>query len=327
MESWNHLFSITFLTALLISGLRLAIPIYLAALGEIITERGGVLNLGLEGIMLVGALAGFMGAYYVEQGSTPLPVAWSPWIGILSGTVAGLAMGLLMAVLAVTLRTDQVIASITLVILGQGLTTYVYRQQFSSLTARVTGFPELPIPYLADLPWIGPILFRHDVMTYLSIGLLVVVWFFLNQTTWGLNIRAAGEHPAAAETSGINVSAVRYSAVLIGAAFAGLGGAVLTVAQLGIFNEGVTAGRGWIAVALVIFARWRPGLALVGALLFGLANALQFRIQALNIEAIPYELLLMLPYVLTILVLLRTSRAGKGSAEAPAALGVPYTKG
>lgn len=322
MESWNHLLSITFLIALLTSGLRLAIPIYLAALGEIITERGGVLNLGLEGIMLVGALAGFMGAYYVEQGVTPLPVASAPWIGILCGTLGGMAMGLLMAVLAVTLRTDQVIASITLVILGQGLTTYVYRQQFSSLTARVTGFPEAPIPYLADLPLVGPILFRHDIMTYLSGGLLLLAWLFLYKTMWGLEIRAAGEHPAAAETAGVNVTVVRYGAVLIGAAFAGLGGAVLTVAQLGIFNEGITAGRGWIAVALVIFARWRPGLALVGALLFGIANALQFRIQALNIEAIPYELLLMLPYLLTILVLLRTVRR----AEAPAALGVPYVK-
>lgn len=322
MDLWQNLLSLTFLVALLTSGLRLAIPIYLAALGEIITERGGVLNLGLEGIMLVGALAGFMGAYYVEQGVTPLPSATAPWIGILIGTLAGTVMGLIMAVLAVTLRTDQVIASITLVILGQGLTTYVYRQQFSSLTARVTGFSEIPIPYLADLPLIGPILFRHDIMTYLSIGLLLVAWFLLYETTWGLNIRAAGEHPAAAETSGVNVTAVRYGAVLIGAAFAGLGGAVLTVAQLGIFNEGITAGRGWIAVALVIFARWRPGLVLVGALLFGIANALQFRIQALNIEAIPYELLLMLPYVLTILVLLRTT----GRAEAPAALGVPYVK-
>lgn len=322
MDQWNHLLSMTFLIALLISGLRLAIPIYLAALGEIITERGGVLNLGLEGIMLVGALAGFMGAYYVEQGVTPLPVAWAPWLGILCGIVAGAGMGLIMAVLAVTLRTDQVIASITLVILGQGLTTYVYRQQFSSLTARVTGFPEVPIPYLAELPLVGPILFRHDLMTYLSGGVLLLAWLLLYATTWGLNIRAAGEHPAAAETAGINVVNVRYAAVLIGAAFAGLGGAVLTVAQLGIFNEGVTAGRGWIAVALVIFARWRPGLALVGALLFGIANALQFRIQALNIEVIPYELLLMLPYVLTILVLLR-----QGSrAEAPAALGIPYTK-
>jgi simple sugar transport system permease protein len=323
MEIWQNLLSITFITALLTSGLRLAIPIYLAALGEIVTERGGVLNLGLEGIMLVGALAGFMGAYYVEQGLTPLPITLAPWIGILMGIVAGAAMGLIMAVLAVSLHTDQVIASITLVILGQGLTTYVYRQQFSSLTARVTGFPELPVPYLADIPLLGAILFRHDIMTYLSGGLLLLTWLLLYGTVWGLNIRAAGEHPAAAETAGVNVTVVRYSAVLIGAAFAGLGGAVLTVAQLGIFNEGITAGRGWIAVALVIFARWRPGLALVGALLFGIANALQFRIQALNIEAIPYELLLMLPYVLTILVLLRTTRR----AEAPAALGVPYTKG
>lgn len=322
MDVWQKLLSLTFLAALLTSGLRLAIPIYLAALGEIITERGGVLNLGLEGIMLVGALGGFMGAYYVEQGMTPLPMAAAPWVGILMGTLAGTLMGLLMAILAVTLRTDQVIASITLVILGQGLTTYVYRQQFSSLTARVTGFPEMPLPYLADLPLIGPMLFRHDIMTYLSGGLLLAAWFFLYETTWGLHLRAAGEHPAAAETSGINVTAVRYGAVLIGAAFAGLGGAVLTVAQLGIFNEGITAGRGWIAVALVIFARWRPGLVVVGALLFGIANALQFRIQALNIEAIPYELLLMLPYVLTILVLLRTT----SRAAAPAALGVPYVK-
>lgn len=322
MEPWNNLLSLAFVTALLTSGLRLAIPIYLAALGEIITERGGVLNLGLEGIMLVGALAGFMGAYYGEQGDMPLPAGLAPWIGILCGILAGAAMGLLMALLAVTLRTDQVIAGITLVILGQGLTTYVYRQQFSSLTARVTGFPELPIPYLAEIPLLGPIFFRHDSMTYLSGGLLLVAWLFLYKTGWGLAIRAAGEHPAAAETAGVNVIVVRYSAVVIGAAFAGLGGAVLTVAQLGIFNEGITAGRGWIAVALVIFARWRPSLALGGALLFGIANALQFRIQALNIEAIPYELLLMLPYVLTILVLLRTVRR----AEAPAALGVPYVK-
>ncbi|MBX3013149.1 MAG: ABC transporter permease [Caldilineaceae bacterium] len=322
MEQWSNLFSVTFLVALLISGLRLAIPIYLAALGEIITERGGVLNLGLEGIMIVGALAGFMGAYYVEQGFTPLPVGLGPWVGILCGILAGAVMGGIMAVLAVTLHTDQVIASITLVILGQGVTTYVYRQQFSSLTARVTGFAELPIPYLADLPVIGPILFRHDLMTYLSIALLLVVWIFLYATNGGLKIRAVGEHPAAAETAGINVTKVRYAAVLIGAAFAGLGGAVLTVAQLGIFNEGITAGRGWIAVALVIFARWRPGLALVGALLFGLANALQFRIQALNIALIPYELLLMLPYLLTILVLLRTN----SRAQAPAALGIPYAK-
>jgi len=322
MQELSPLLSAAFIATLLTSGIRLAIPIFLAALGEIITERGGVLNLGLEGIMLAGALAGFMAAYYAEQSGSPLLVGLAPWLGMLAGSGAGLLMGLIMAVLAVSLRTDQVIASITLVIVGEGVTTYVFRQQFASLTARVSSLPALPIPFLSDLPFVGQVLFTHDMMTYLSLVLLAAAWYFLYQTTWGLNLRAAGEHPAAADTSGVNVNAVRYAAVLIGAAFAGLGGAVLTVAQLGIFNEGITAGRGWIAVALVIFARWRPELAFVGALLFGIANALQFRIQALNIEAIPYELLLMLPYVLTILVLLR----GVRRAEAPAALGRPYVK-
>ncbi len=322
MQELSPLLSAAFIATLLTSGIRLAIPIFLAALGEIITERGGVLNLGLEGIMLAGALAGFMAAYYAEQSGSPLLVGLAPWLGMLAGSGAGLLMGLIMAVLAVSLRTDQVIASITLVIVGEGVTTYVFRQQFASLTARVSSLPAIPIPFLSDLPFVGQVLFTHDMMTYLSLALLGAAWYFLYQTTWGLNLRAAGEHPAAADTSGVNVNAVRYAAVLIGAAFAGLGGAVLTVAQLGIFNEGITAGRGWIAVALVIFARWRPELAFVGALLFGIANALQFRIQALNIEAIPYELLLMLPYVLTILVLLR----GVRRAEAPAALGRPYVK-
>ena len=322
MQELSPLLSAAFIATLLTSGIRLAIPIFLAALGEIITERGGVLNLGLEGIMLAGALAGFMAAYYAEQSGSALLVGLAPWLGMLAGSGAGLLMGLIMAVLAVSLRTDQVIASITLVIVGEGVTTYVFRQQFASLTARVSSLPAIPIPFLSDLPFVGQVLFTHDMMTYLSLVLLGVAWYFLYQTTWGLNLRAAGEHPAAADTSGVNVNAVRYAAVLIGAAFAGLGGAVLTVAQLGIFNEGITAGRGWIAVALVIFARWRPSLVLAGALLFGIANALQFRIQALNIEAIPYELLLMLPYVLTILVLLRTT----SRAEAPAALGVPYVK-
>ncbi len=322
MQELSPLLSAAFIATLLTSGIRLAIPIFLAALGEIITERGGVLNLGLEGIMLAGALAGFMAAYYAEQSGSPLLVGLAPWLGMLAGIGAGMLMGLIMAVLTVSLRADQVIASITLVIVGEGVTTFIFRQQFASLTARVSSLPARTIPFLSELPFVGQVLFTHDMMTYLSLVLLVAAWYFLYQTTWGLNLRAAGEHPAAADTSGVNVNAVRYAAVLIGAALAGLGGAVLTVAQLGIFNEGITAGRGWIAVALVIFARWRPELAFVGALLFGIANALQFRIQALNIEAIPYELLLMLPYGLTILVLMR----GVRRAEAPAALGRPYVK-
>ena len=322
MSELQQVLTTTFVIGLFAAGMRLAIPIFLAALGEIITERGGVLNLGLEGIMLVGAFAGFAAAFYAQE-SLPAGAQWlAPWLGLAAGTVAGMLMGLLMAVLAVTLQTDQVIAGIMLVVLGTGMTTYFYRQWFGSLTARVESLPPAPIPVLADIPVLGPILFRHDLMTYLSLAVLLAGWYFLFRTTWGLNLRAAGELPAAADTSGVNVAAVRYAAVLIGAALTGLGGAVLTVAQLGIFSEGITAGRGWIAVALVIFANWRPGPAFAGAFLFGLATALQFRIQALNIPSLPYELLLMLPYVLTILALLVNS----GGSQAPAALGKPYVK-
>lgn len=236
-----------------------------------------------------------------------------------------MAMGLIVAVLAVTLRADQVVSSVMVVLLGQGLSSYLYRQQFSSLTARIEGLPPAPIPILADLPVLGPLLFNHDLSVYLA-GLLVpATWFLLHQTTLGLNIRAVGENPSAAESSGVSVGQIRYIATLLGAGLAGLGGAVLTVAQLHLFREEITAGRGWIAVALVIFARWRPGLALAGALLFGVADALQFRIQALSgaTTAIPYEVLLMLPYVLTIAVLLR----GMHSQDRPERLGMPYVRG
>jgi general nucleoside transport system permease protein len=319
---FSNILTVTFLIALLTAGIRLAIPIMLAAVGEIITQRGGVMNLGLEGVMLVGGLAGFMGTFYVSQWTGDHWSTLAPWAGIISGAVAGAAMGLIMAVLSVTLRTDQVIAGVTLVVLGQGVTTYLFRQQFSDLTARIQGFEISPIPFLSDIPILGRLLFTHDVMTYLSILIVAAAWYFLFYTTWGLKIRAVGELPAAADTSGVNVNLTRYAAVLIGSMLTGLGGAVLIVSQLHIFAEGITAGRGWIAVALVIFARWRPFLAMVGALLFGTANALQFRLQAMNIALIPYEFLLMLPYVLTILVQLRKVR----KSEAPAALGIPYVK-
>jgi simple sugar transport system permease protein len=313
----------TFVLGVLAAGVRLAIPILLAALGEIVTERAGVLNLGLEGVMLVGALAGFMATAWAAPTLPPGMAGLAPWLGLGAGALAGLLMGLVMAVLAVSLRTDQVVAGIMLVALGQGCTTYIYREAVGSLTARIAPMGPLPIPILGEIPVLGPVLFAHDPATYLSLGILVGVWFLLFRTSWGLALCAVGEHPAAAATAGISVTGTRYAAVLLGSALAGLGGAVLTAVQLGLFKENVTAGRGWIAVALVIFARWRPGLALAGALLFGCATALQFRLQALNLPWLPYELLLMLPYVLTLLVLLR-ARTGDG---APAALGRPYDNG
>jgi general nucleoside transport system permease protein len=317
MSELEPLLTTSFLVGMLAAGIRLAVPILLAALGEIVTERAGVLNLGLEGIMLAGALAGFMATSWAEH---DLPAA-APWLGLGAGMLAGLAMGLVMAVLTVSLRTDQVVAGIMLVALGYGATAYVYREAFGSLTARIAPMAPAPVPGLAELPVVGPVLFAQDPATYLSLAVLAGVWLLLFRTTWGLAIRAVGEHPAAADSAGVDVLRTRYAAVLVGAALTGLGGAVLTVAQLGIFKEGVTAGRGWIAIALVIFARWRPGLALAGALLFGFATALQFRLQALNLPWLPYEVLLMLPYLLTLLVLLCARTEG-----APAALGTPYVK-
>lgn len=317
----EQILTTTFLVALLTSGVRLAIPLLLAVIGEIITEKSGVLNLGLEGIMLMGAIAGFLAAWYLE--SIALNPSLAAWSGLLGGALAGMLMGLLMAFLAVTLKADQVVSSVMLVLLGQGLSAYIFRQQFSDFAAQVKGFEAIAIPGLADIPLVGPIFFAQDLVVYLT-GLVVIgSWFFLNQTTLGLNIRAVGENPEAAETSGLSVNKIRYAATLIGAALIGLGGAVLTVAQLHFFVEGVTAGRGWIAVALVIFARWRPFLAVAGALLFGLADAVQFRIQALGNESLPYEVLLMLPYLLTIIVLFR----GANKSEQPEALGQPYIRG
>jgi general nucleoside transport system permease protein len=320
---WDRILSTTFLVALMVAGIRLMVPIFLAALGEIITERAGVLNLGLEGLMLMGGFAGFTIAYAIQQlpgGDGMVPI--SHVAAVLLALIVGGLMGLILAFLCVTLRADQVISSVILVILGQGLTTYLYRQLFAGqLGPRVTGFPEISIPVLNELPIVGPIFFQQNLAVYLSGILLVVVWYALTRTTWGLSVRAVGQYPVAADTSGVNVTRVRYVATIVGAALAALGGAVLTVGQLQLFKENVTAGRGWIAVGLVVFSRRRPVLALLGALLFGLADALQFRIQALNIPELPYEFLLMLPYLLTILVLLRR----KHGEAAPAALGIPYT--
>lgn len=318
---WDQVFTVTFAIAVLTAGIRLAVPVLLAVLGEIITQLSGVMNLGLEGIMLVGGLAGLATTYWLEQ-STGL-AELSAWAGLGAGLVAGALMGLVMAFLSITCRADQVVAGITLVLLGQSLTTYLYRAQPALGQARVTGLGALPIPGLANIPLVGEVLFNHNPVVYLSMALVGLVSFLLFRTNWGLQIRAAGEHPAAVEASGLNVLRIRYLCILTGAALAGLGGAVLTVVQLNLFIEGVTAGRGWIAIALVFFSGWRPSLALVGALLFGVADALQFRIQALGSQELPYEFLLMLPYVLTLVVL--ASRRQRD--QTPAALGVPYVKG
>ncbi len=315
----QRMLTASFLVSLLISGIRLTVPVLLAVTGELISQRAGILNLGLEGIMLVGAVTGFAATYAIDTSTMDLSGAW---VGLGVGILAGLAMGCIHAFLSIRLRADQVVSGVTLVLLGQGLSTYLFRQWLPNSNVRVTGLSPLPIPILSGIPGLGTVLFNQDPTVYLS-GLLVLgCWFLLYRTRLGLEIRAVGENPAAAETAGISVEATRWIAVLMGSALAGLGGAVLTVVQLNLFAEGITAGRGWIAVALVFFAQWSPWRALAGSLLFGIADALQFRIQALGSQQFPYEFLLMLPYVLTLAVLWRRTRR----EDAPAALGIPYER-
>lgn len=331
---WELILSSTFLLSVIISGIRLGLPVMVASLGELTTERGGVLNLGLEGVMSVGGIAGFLGALVVQDAAWVQHIPWiAPWLGGLAGMLAGMLLGLILAFLCVTLHADQVVTGVTLVVFGTGVSVFVYRLMLDFgvidyTISRITRLEAYPIPLLSKIPFIGEILFTHDMLTYACFLLVGVSWFFLYRTTWGFNIRAVGENPAAADTSGVNVNAARYLAIMIGTGLGGMAGAILTVQQLGVYREGIMGGRGWIAVALVIFARWRPSLVMLGALFFGLADSVQFRIQALSTMqrgegAIPYELLLMLPYVLTLIALyLRGS-----SRDAPAALGKPYKSG
>jgi ABC-type uncharacterized transport system permease subunit len=324
---WSLIFNQSFLISMLTTGVTLAIPVLIAVLGDLITESSGTLNLGLEGFMAVGAVSGFMTSYTIQNQGGAL-AALSPWLGLLMGLVVGIVMGLLMGFLVITLKADQVISGITLVVFGLGLSNYLYRQAFTTLSERLNSFDPINIPGLSTIPIVGDLLFKFDPTVYLALFLVVAVWFFLYRTTWGQKIRAVGENPGAAETSGINVDLTRYAALVIGTGIVGLAGAVLTVAQLGLFVENVTAGKGWIAVALVIFARWRsPKLALIGAVLFGMADSIQYRIQALlqiaeGAQIVPYEFLLMFPYILTIIVLLYRTQL----IDRPAALGEAYDR-
>jgi ABC-type uncharacterized transport system permease subunit len=308
------LITFTFVVGWLSASMRLAVPILFAALGEIFTERAGILNLGLEGIMLIGALLGFVGAY----------ISGNLWFGVLLAMIGGILMGLLMGFMSITARVNQVVAGIGITILGSGLSTLLFRLFFGLRTTPPTieMFAITPIPILNKIPIVGQMLFEHNVLVYLSLVLVAVSWIVLYRTRFGLALRAAGERPDAVDCRGINVSLLRYLALIIGGALAGIGGAYLPLANLGVFWTQMTAGRGFIAIAVVIFSRWDPIRALIGALIFGGAMALQLSLQTLRVP-IPSELLLMIPYLVTILVLVSVSRR----AEFPGAFTVPYKRG
>jgi len=301
------------LVSLLAGAIRMSIPILLPALGEIFTQRSGILNLGLEGIMLMGALAGFGGTFFTQN----------LWFGLLAAVITGITFSLIMGFLSITVKANQVIAGTALTILGTGLSTFLFREMFGiqKLPPQIESFAPLQIPFLSDIPFLGPVLFNHNIMVYLTLLLVVCSAFVLEKTPFGLQVRAVGENPRAADSKGINVTLVRYLCVMIGGAFAGLGGAFLSIGFMNTFLDGMVAGRGFIAVAVVIFARWNPYRALGAALLFGGASALQMRLQAIGVP-IPHQFLLALPYVLTILVLLSVSK----KAEFPAAYTLPYSR-
>lgn len=309
----QDLFTSAFWISVFSSAIRLATPILAAALGEIYTQRAGIMNLGLEGTMLMGALGGFLGTYFTG----------SLFVGILCGIAIGMLMSLIMGFLSISMRGNQVIAGTALTILGGGAAVFIYRSVFGvmKLPPQVENFQAIHIPGLSDIPFIGPVLLQHNLMVYVIFLLVPVTWFVLEKTILGLRIKAVGEHPRAVESKGLSVYKLRYTAILIGGAYAGLAGSYLSIAYMNSFTENIVSGRGYIALAVVIFAHWTPSLAMGGALLFGFVNALQIRLQAIG-APIPNQFLLMLPYIITIVVLVGVSK----KAEFPAAYTVPYSK-
>ena len=304
---------IELVNALLASTVEFATPILLASLGEIIIERAGILNIGIEGMMLMGAFAGFWACY----------VTGSPYLGMLTAIAVGMLFGLLVGFLAVHLRADQMITGLAVWILSIGLSTYLARKALGIISGgvRIQGLSKVPIPLLSEIPLLGPVFFNQNIMVYLGLALVPFVQTLLFKTTVGLKIRSVGENPRMADTLGVNVYLVRYLCLLVGGGLIGLGGSYLVLGRMYTWIENVTAGRGWLALAIVLFSDRRPYKALAGAWLFGVTYALQYYIQAMGL-GIPYQLLLMLPYAMTIVVLVGVI----GRGEPPAALGKPYRR-
>jgi len=312
---------LSLLTSILTITLRAGTSLLYATIGEIYTERSGILNLGVEGMMMVGAVSAFAVGYHT--GSLVLAVTVS--------LIAGTLMALIHAFLSITLRANQVVSGLTLTLFGTGLASFL-GQRLGPGGSRLVGLvgPSLsrfPIPMVSDLPIVGPSFFNQDILTYGLYGVVPLAWWYLYKTRPGLYMRSVGENPQTADAMGIRVGANRYLYTMVGGALAGLGGAHLSLAYTKGWTENITGGRGWIAVALVIFAMWDPLRAVIGAALFGGINAVQFRMQAAG-TTIPAALLNMLPYIATILVLVvitwwETLRKRIG---APAALGVPYAR-
>jgi simple sugar transport system permease protein len=310
MPDLLSLLDIGFFAALI----RIATPLMLATIGELYNERAGVLNLGIEGIMLIGAMVGFTVAHHTG----------SLWLGVAAALLTGAAAGLVMALLTVVLGVSQHVSGIGMTLLATGLAFYFYRLVFGqpSVPPNVVPFAPLAVPLLADIPVLGPILFSQTPLTYIALLAVPVTAFALYRTPWGLDLRTVGENPRAADGAGVSVWGMRTQALVLGGALMALGGAYLTIAQFNAFTFGVVSGRGWVSIALVVFGQWRPWRCAFGALLFAFLEALQLRLQATNTLHIPYEVFLMLPFIMTIVAMALVSR----NARAPAALLIPFRK-
>jgi len=306
---------ILFTASLWAAAVRIASPLIFATLGELLCERAGVLNLGIEGIMTAGAFAGWLTVYF----------GGDLWLGVVVAALAGASFGLLHAFLVVPLGLSQHVTGIGITLLATNFSYYCYRLILPEVATppKIVPFSPLPIPLLSEIPVLGDALFRQTPLTYLAFVVTALVAWFLYQTPAGLAVRTVGENPAAAEAQGVDVIAVRMSAVVAGSALMGIGGGFLTMSAFNSFFFDMINGRGWICIALVVFGSWRPGKALLGALLFAAFDAYQLRLQQLAGTFVPYQVFLMLPFILSILALIVMSRR----ATYPRALMVAYHKG
>jgi len=302
----------SFFTDYLAASLRLAVPLAFAALGGLYSERSGVLNIALEGMLLTGAFASAAATFYSDN----------VWLGVLAAIIAGGLVGLLHALLSVSWRVDQLVSGLAINLVAAGLTSFLARLIFSGGGAqKLPGIEAIAIPGLANIPIIGSLLFAQNILVYFLIFLIIFTNYLLFYTHPGLTLRAVGEYPRAADTAGVSVQVVRYFSVILSGCLAGLGGAYLALVQVKFFAEGMSAGKGFIAIAALIFGKWHPIGTALACLLFGATEALQLRIQALGVN-IPYQFLVMLPYAIALFALI--GLAGKSSP--PAALGLPYVK-
>ncbi len=302
--------NLTFFTDYLVSSLRLSVPLAFAALGGLFSERSGVINIGLEGMLLSGAFASAAAAFY--SGSVGL--------GVLAAVTVGGLVGLLHAYLCVTLRVDQLVSGLAINLAAAGLTSFWARILFNSGEARqLPGINSIGIPVLKNIPILGAVLFEQDILVYFLLLLIPLSTYMIFRTSWGLSLRAVGEYPRAADTAGVSVVLTRYAAVIFSGFLAGLGGAYLALVHVKFFAEDMSAGKGFIALAALIFGRWHPVSTALACLLFGATEALQLRIQAFNLN-IPYQFLTMLPYAIALLALVGLA----GKSTPPASLGIPY---